>query len=129
MNVVHRLTPVALILVLVGCSGAATWHHDPGAEVGPDTTEFTAWVTETACASGQPSAGRIVGPDIEVSEDVVVVTFGVRAQLGLSQSCQGNPPTGVTVRLPEPLGDRALLDGGREPPEQPPSCLTPGVGC
>lgn len=120
-------TPLAL--VLVGCSGAATWHHDPGVDIGPHTTEFSAWVTETACASGQSSADRVTGPDIQVSGDEIVVTFGVRAQLGLSQSCQSNPPTRVAVRLPEALGDRALVDGGREPPAEPPACLNPGVAC
>lgn len=33
------------------------------------------------------------------------------------------------LRLPEALGDRALLDGGREPSEEPPLCLDPGVSC
>lgn len=81
-----------------------------------------------ACASGQSSADRIVGPDIQVSADEIVVTFGVRGQLG-AQACPGNPPTRVAVRLPEALGDRVLLDGGREPPEEPPVCLNPGTSC
>ena len=129
MSVIRRFAAVPLGLVLVGCSGAATWSHDPDAEIGPDSTEFTAWVTEMACASGQSSADRIVGPDIQVSADEIVVTFGVRGQLGLAQTCPSNPPTRVAVRLPEALGDRVLLDGGREPPEEPPVCLNPGTSC
>ena len=74
MSVIRRFSAVPLVLVLVGCSGAATWSHDPDAEIGPDSTEFTAWVTEMACASGQSSADRIVGPDIHVSADEIVVT-------------------------------------------------------
>jgi hypothetical protein len=115
--------------MLAACSGAATWTHDPDAEIGPDTTEFTAWVTETDCASGQSSADRIIGPDIEVSADSVVVTFRVRTLLGIGQTCPSNPPTRVAVRLPEPLGDRVLLDGGREPPGEPPICSNPGTAC
>lgn len=129
MSVIPRLAAVPLVLVLVGCSGAATWAHDPSGEVGPDTTEFTAWVTETACASGQSSADRIIGPDIRVSADEVVVTFGVRARLALAGTCQGNPPTRVIVSLPEALGERALLDGGREPPDEPPACIDPALSC
>jgi hypothetical protein len=81
-----------------------------------------------ACASGQSSAGRIVGPDIQVSGDEIVVTFGVRAPLGAA-TCQSNPPTRVAVHLPEALGDRLLLDGGHQPPEEPPICLDPGTSC
>ncbi len=128
MIFIRWFSAVPLVLVLVGCSGAATWTRDPDAEIGPDATEFTAWVTEMACASGQSSAGRIVGPDIQVSADEIVVTLGVRALLGAG-TCQSNPPTRVAVRLPEALGDRLLLDGGRQPPEEPPVCLDPGTSC
>jgi hypothetical protein len=115
-------------VALVACTpsetgqyGPATWALDPAADIGPETTEFTAWVTELGCASGRSSADRIGGPDIQASDETVVVTFGV-VPLGGAQECQGNPPTAVTVRLPEPLGDRRLLDGGREPPAEPPAC-------
>jgi hypothetical protein len=115
-------------VALVACTpsetgqyGPATWALDPAADIGPETTEFTAWVTELGCASGRSSADRIGGPDIQASVETVVVTFGV-VPLGGAQECQGNPPTAVTVRLPEPLGDRRLLDGGREPPAEPPAC-------
>ncbi|MDP9225021.1 MAG: hypothetical protein M3P18_14475 [Actinomycetota bacterium] len=128
MNAVRRLSAVPLVLALGACSGIptgesgpATWTHDPAAEIGPDTTEFTAWVTERACAGGQSSADRITGPDTQVSAEAIVVTFGVRPLTG-AQDCQGNPPTPVIVRLPEPLGARMLLDGGREPPQEPPIC-------
>jgi hypothetical protein len=115
--------------MLAACSGAATWTHDPDAEIGPDTAEFTAWVTEADCASGQSSADRIIGPDIQVSSDSVVVTFRVRTLLGAGQTCPSNPPTRVTVRLLEPLGDRVLLDGGRAPPREPPICANPATAC
>ena len=104
--------------------GPATWAHDPAAEIGPETVEFTAWVTERACASGRSSEGRIVGPSVTIDDDAVVVTFRVRPLLG-GQDCQGNPPTPVTVRLSEPLGERRLIDGGREPPGEPPVCANP----
>lgn len=64
-----------------------------------------------------------------MSADEIVVTFRVTGLLGAGQDCQGNPPTRVAVRLPEALGNRVLLDGGREPPEEPLACLNPGVSC
>ena len=127
-SVMSRVSAIPLVIMLLGCSGAATWARDPGADVGPDSTEFIAWVTERACASGQSSADRIVGPEIRVSEDDIAVTFNVRSLLSAG-TCQSNPPSRVVVRLPEPLGDRLLLDGGREPPVEPPVCADPEVAC
>jgi hypothetical protein len=131
VNIVSRLSAVPLVILLAAClempigeGGPATWTHDPVAEIGPDTTAFTAWVTEKDCATGQSSAGRIIGPDIEVSSEAIVVTFRVRRRSGV-QACPGNPPTPVSVTLPEPLGDRRLLDGGREPAKEPPICANP----
>jgi hypothetical protein len=116
------MSTVPLAFILVACAGAATWTHDPDDEIGPETTSFTAWVTETSCAGGEPSTDRVIGPDIEVTSTSIVVTFRVSQQLGLGNTCPGNPATPVRVTLPAPLGDRALLDGGREPAEAPPVC-------
>ncbi len=99
--------------------GDATWALPPEAAIGPATTEFVALVTERDCASGSPSVGRVVGPDILLLEDRVLVTFGVRPLGGDAQTCQGNPATPVSVVLPEPLGDRKLLDGSTLPPRDP----------
>lgn len=121
-----------LAFLLAGCGvlapteqpGPATWALPNGFNVGPETTEFLALVTERACASGQSSEGRIVGPRIEyVDHTSVVVTFEVRPLPG-GQECPGNPATIVEVELEEPLGNRRLLDGGREPPSEPPVCDT-----
>jgi hypothetical protein len=125
-----RALAIAGVIVLAGCtivqpeppSQPATWTFAPGEQIGPDTTAFTAMVTEQVCASGRSSVGRIVGPQVDYVDDTsVVVTFRVRPLAG-GQDCPGNPPAAVTVRLEEPLGDRTLLDGGREPPAEPPVC-------
>jgi hypothetical protein len=125
---------VVAIVALAACglsgpgnAGVATWALAPGQDIGPETTEFVAMVTERACASGQSSEGRIVGPQIEhyVNDRTLTVTFQVRSLDGV-QACPGNPPTAVTVVLGEPLGNRRLLDGGREPPAEPPVCANLG---
>ncbi len=99
--------------------GNAVWVFDP-AKPEPDATTqvFDALVTEMSCNSGQPADGRIVGPQIVRTADTVLVVFAVRPRPG-GHDCQGNPSTRVTVDLGEPLGDRALLDGGRLPPGDP----------
>ena len=99
----------------------ARWALAPGEEISAETTEFVALVTEIGCASGQSSAGRLVGPDIEVTDDAVIVEFRVRP-LGGFQNCPSNPATPVAVQLDQPLGDRQLLDGGSDPPREPPIC-------
>lgn len=118
------------LLFLVACSivqplapaGPATWTFAPDQEIGADTTEFTAMVTERACATGRSSEGRIIGPQIDYVDDTSIrVTFSVRPLDG-EQGCPSNPPTPVTVHLEEPLGDRMLLDGGRDPQSEPPEC-------
>ena len=115
------LAPACGIFQQVLPPGDARWALPPDTEIGPEMVEFTALVTEVACAGGQSSEGRIVGPDISYTDESVTVTFGVRGTGGMN-TCPGNPPTHVAVRLDEPLADRVLLDGGTDPPRDPPVC-------
>jgi hypothetical protein len=99
--------------------GAADWWLDPAADPpSPDATVLQVLVLERACASGASAEGRIAEPVIVVTPTSVTVTMGVWRRVG-DQSCQGNPPTPFVVVLPEPLGARELLDGGRQPPAPP----------
>ncbi len=101
--------------VVDGVVGEATWTWDPAvAAPDPATTTFTALVHEYACASGQPVGERLHGPEIVVLPDRVLVGFAVEPLSG-GQDCEGVDPTPVTVTLPEPLGDRALVDTGGHP--------------
>lgn len=103
-------------------TGPARWFLPPDAQIGSETTAFAALVVEVNCASGQSSQDRIVGPEIIYDADQVVVTFAVRPLPGDVQNCQGNPATVVEVALTQPLGDRRLVDGGADPPREPPVC-------
>lgn len=87
---------------------------DPSESVDPGATEIEVVVTESGCASGQEPGDRLQPPEVVVEDDAVTVTFWV-VPLGGAQECPGNPPTPVTVTLDEPLGERALLDGGAYP--------------
>ena len=99
-----------------GRLGAAAWWLDPNfAAPAADSVIVHALVLEEACASGKSPEGRVEGPLIDLSETAVTVTFGIVPR-PRDQDCQGNAPFPVVFDLPEPLADRALLDGNGVPP-------------
>ena len=105
--------------VLSADFGPATWALDPAfAAPGPTTTELHVLVWELACSSGTPTTGRMSDPVIDYGSSTVTITIGVRPLSGV-QTCPGIPGTPDLVRLTEPLGTRALLDGGHVPPAPP----------
>ncbi|HYN48833.1 MAG TPA: hypothetical protein VER83_08190 [Candidatus Nanopelagicales bacterium] len=107
------------LVVLSDEFGPATWALDPAFPAPIDeTTQLRVLVSERACASGSPTTGRMSAPVVVVSAATVTVTIGVRP-LGGIQTCPLPPGTPAIVTLPEPLGNRALLDGGRVPPAPP----------
>lgn len=95
---------------------AARWELAPDERVGPDTQSFEVRVFEKACASGASPEGRIVGPAVIPVEDSLIVILGTRPPPG-PQTCEPGPPATVRVELPQPLGDRQLLDGSSFPAE------------
>ena len=95
---------------------AASWWLDPQAGApAPASTRIAALLLELACASGRSPAGRIEPPEIEPTDTTIVVTYRVRHREG-GQDCAGNMPFPITIRLPDPLGNRKLLDGSENPP-------------
>ena len=111
-------------VVLSAELGPASWSLDPAsAPPTPDSTELHILVWERSCSSGRPTTGRMSAPLIETTAATVTMTIGVRPLDGM-QTCPMPPGTPAIVRLPEPLGARTLLDGGRVPPAPP----SPGNG-
>ena len=49
-----------------------------------------------------------------MTDDAVLIAVPVETT-SRSDTCPPGPPTRVTVRLPEPLGDRELYDAGKLP--------------
>jgi hypothetical protein len=96
--------------------GPARWWVDPeGARPTASSTTIDAKILEQACASGDSPKGRVEPPLIELADTTVTVTYSVRHKVG-GQDCQGNAPFAVELKLPEPLGNRTLLDGSETPP-------------
>ncbi len=134
----HAVAAALLALVVGGCTsaptgsdpaisfgsefGPATWALDPAfASPAPDATELHILVWERACSSGSAATGRMSAPLVAFTDSALTITVGVRPMGGI-QSCPSNQATPLVVRLAEPLGERTLLDGGRDPiaPPSPP---------
>lgn len=74
------------------------------------------WIqmTESGCASGKPADGRASVPDIGYSPTQITMRARIERPGG-TQTCQSNPPTYLKVDLSQPIGSRALVDGGSVP--------------
>lgn len=99
----------------------AMFRVDPGEELTPETTEVDVLVSELACNSGQDAEGRIRVDRIVPGDSSVIVVIAT-APRGGDHECPGNPETPFLLELPEPLGDRALLDGYSIPPRDATEC-------
>ncbi len=106
--------------------GLASFRVDPGLELTAALSEIPVLVTERACNSGQNARGRIVEPEIVLSESAVSVVFAVRPRPG-GQDCPSNPETPHLLSLPEPLGERTLLDESEIPPRDATQCADAGA--
>ncbi|WP_432497829.1 hypothetical protein [Kineococcus auxinigenes] len=105
---------VLLVLGLSACGQdpAATWRL--AQEPDPQDVSVSVLVSERACSSGRTAEGRIQEPEVEYRREEVVITVRVDALDG-ANSCPGAPETPFTVELSEPIGTRALVDGGQAP--------------
>jgi hypothetical protein len=79
------------------------------ANVTAETTSFTIEVTRLACASGV--TGEVLEPAVEVKDTEVVIVARVARQDDGMYTCPSNDWVPITVNLPEPIGQRQLVDG------------------
>jgi hypothetical protein len=99
--------------------GKGTWAIDPAfGSPGPTTSVLHVLVWEVGCSSDSPTTGRMSAPIVKVDSSTITITIGVRPKSGV-QTCPGPQGTPAVVNLPEPLGERTLLDGGSNPPAPP----------
>lgn len=99
-------------LVVADPSGEspATWDLAPDQALTAQSTTFTALVARAECNSGV--TGEANAPDIEVTNDQLVITFTVSpGSPPLGADCQGVDKVPYEVTLPEAIGDRSLVDG------------------
>lgn len=95
---------------------ASLWKRDGSkGTLTPQARRIPLLVQEDQCTSGRDARGRILRPLVHYGRTTVTVTYFIRP-LGGVNTCQGVPPTPVTLPLDEPLGNRRLRDGGTFPP-------------
>jgi hypothetical protein len=99
----HYLTPQGL--------NEVDWRLDPEAQLDTNATTVTVLVTERTCVGGQEVGDRLLDPQVVLTEDALRIAFAAQPPNGDLFTCQGNPETRVTVDLPEPLGDREIIEG------------------
>lgn len=92
-----------------GATADASWQLAPDQDISPTSKQLDLLVTRVGCNSGV--TGEVQEPQIEVKSDRVIVTFTVTPGEPGSADCQGNPEVPYRLTLPEPLGERALVDG------------------
>ncbi|MEX0864326.1 MAG: hypothetical protein WD269_05555 [Acidimicrobiia bacterium] len=91
---------------------AVDWRLDPSSPAPTaESTEIAVLITERECVGGQEIGDRLVGPQIIMTESVVRLAFAAQPPDGTAFDCQGNPETPLSVVLPEPIGDRELVEG------------------
>ena len=81
----------------------------------PDDSRLRVLVHEWECHGFRVPDREDVHPRIIYGEKNVVVILRIEYPQG-GATCPGTPPFRYTVKLDEPLGDRALVDGGLYPP-------------
>ena len=109
----------------VGELSLAEFFLAPGQSLEADQSDFDVIVVELACTGFHTAEGRVTEPAITVSEDAITVVFAVVPLEGDDLECPGHPGTPYVLQLPEPLGDRVLLDGSTVPAHEPTECTNP----
>ncbi len=89
---------------------------DPANPVDPDSTTLYLLVRERACSGSADPTDRLRPPEVIETAADIRIAIAVVPPEGF-QTCPGNPSVPITIELDQPVGDRALLDGMRVPPE------------
>lgn len=88
------------------------WRLDPsGPQLSAETTTVPVIVNERECTGGQEIGDRLLGPQVVMTETRVLVAFAAERPEGDAFTCPSNPDMSYVVELPEPLGDRELVEG------------------
>ena len=88
------------------------WRFDPAVPAPePTSTSLRVLATERSCVDGREIGDRLLGPQVVMTADEVRVAFAAKPPPGQDFTCPGNPEIPLTVELPEPLGDRIVVEG------------------
>lgn len=88
------------------------WRINPeGEPIDASTTDIGVILTERPCVDGREIGDRLLGPEIVMTETQVFIAFAAERPEGDAFTCPGNPDLSYVVELPEPIGDRELMEG------------------
>lgn len=82
----------------------------------PETRSILVDLGAGECSSGKPQAPRLQKPEIREQNGALLLSLWVRPLPPGFYTCEGILEPPVRIELPEPLGERELLDGGTYPP-------------
>ena len=93
---------------------ASGWRLDPDHELTVADTVLRVLVTEQTYSGGSRADGRLLAPDLYLDDDELVLWMFITPRGGF-QTRVPNPETPARVALPEPVGERLLIDGAIYP--------------
>ncbi|MFA9431191.1 hypothetical protein [Egicoccus sp. AB-alg2] len=93
---------------------------DPAAEPDATSEELRLLVRDNNCGDGEPPDGRIEVLEQVVTDDEVRLLVATRHPPRTLGDCLQAPDTTLTLPLPEPLGDRRVVDAALLPHEDVP---------
>lgn len=109
---------VALLGTLTACFSSgddeprgdeAVWYVASLDGVSPHSRGLDVVVSRTGCSGGLQ--GTPEKPVIDVGATTIVVTFRISPHVTGADTCEGTAGVPYHVRLPQPLGERRLVDG------------------
>jgi hypothetical protein len=89
---------------------ASGWRTDPSRDPEPRDTILRVLVTEQTRAGGKRAHGRLLAPDIHLTDDELILTMYVTPLKGIKMAAS-TPETVARVAVPVALGQRTLVDG------------------
>ncbi|MGN6217763.1 MAG: hypothetical protein ACTHN7_12565 [Solirubrobacterales bacterium] len=96
---------------------AITWTLDPDQpQLNPKTRSILVDLGPSECSSGKPAAPRLQKPEFREQNGALLMGLWLRPLPPGGYTCQGIIEPPVRIKLPEPLGERDLMDGGTYPP-------------
>jgi hypothetical protein len=89
---------------------ASGWRLDPSYDPEPQDTIIRVLVTEQTRAGGKRADGRLLAPDLHVTDEELILTMFVSPLNGFYLAASV-PETVARVALPVAIGQRRLIDG------------------
>lgn len=111
-----------------GVVGVEWWLDANHPMPGPPATEIHVLISPRECTNGEPVGDRLLEPQLEVTDEEIVVGLAAEPLPPRFYHCPGIPPEAVTIELPEPLGHRVVVDALHLAPRPPVERLDQTVG-